>query len=106
MVGPARRVQSAGGMRVVAATDGGAAGVGREAGWPGLVARREPGSGVVVAATDFGDPALPAVVAAGEEARLRRGRLEVLNVIDLGGRATEWMGTAFGRVANSTSAAL
>jgi nucleotide-binding universal stress UspA family protein len=48
-----------------------------------LVARPPAGDSVVLAATDLSDPAMPAVQAAAEEARLRGLRLVVLHDLDL-----------------------
>jgi nucleotide-binding universal stress UspA family protein len=49
---------------------------------PVLVARPSP-AGKVLVATDFSDPALPAVEAAAAEARRRKADLTILHVIDL-----------------------
>ena len=49
---------------------------------PVLVARPSP-AGKVLAATDFSDPALPAVEAGAAEARRRKADLTILHVIDL-----------------------
>lgn len=50
---------------------------------PVLVARPGPATGVVLAATDLSDAALPAVAAAVDEARRSRDPLAILHVIDL-----------------------
>ena len=50
---------------------------------PVLVARPSPPSGHFLAATDFSDPALPAVAAAVELVRRRRGRLSVVHSLEL-----------------------
>ena len=47
-----------------------------------LVARRGPGSGKVLAATDLSDPSLPAITSAAEEARRRGARLIVVHNVD------------------------
>jgi nucleotide-binding universal stress UspA family protein len=49
---------------------------------PVLVARPSPPSGRFLAATDFSDPALPAVAAAVELARRRQGRVSVVHSIE------------------------
>lgn len=50
---------------------------------PVRVARAHKPTGHVLVATDFSDPALPAVAAAAEEARLRRARLTIMHSVDL-----------------------
>ena len=55
----------------------------RHAAVPALIARPSP-SGVVVGATDFSDPSLPALEAAAAEARRRGSRLQLLHVVDVG----------------------
>jgi nucleotide-binding universal stress UspA family protein len=60
-----------------------AARVVRYAHGPVLVARQHAANGAILAATDFSDPALPAVTAAAEEARARSGRLTLLHAVDL-----------------------
>ena len=47
-----------------------------------LVARRGPGSGKILAATDLSNPSLPALTAAAEEARLRGAKLTVAHIVD------------------------
>ena len=47
-----------------------------------LVARRGPGSGKILAATDFSDPSLPAVASAAEETRRRGASLTVVHNVD------------------------
>ena len=54
----------------------------RYANCPVLVARHSP-AGNVLAATDFSDPALPAVEAGAAEARHRKAELTVIHAIDL-----------------------
>jgi len=54
----------------------------RYANCPVLVARPSP-AGKVLAATDFSDPALPAVEAGAAEARHRKAELALIHVIDL-----------------------
>jgi universal stress protein A len=54
----------------------------RYANCPVLVARPSP-AGKVLAATDFSDPALPAVEAGAAEARRRKADLAILHAIDL-----------------------
>ena len=49
---------------------------------PVLVARPSP-AGRVLAATDFSDPALPAIEAAASEARRREAELAIIHVIEL-----------------------
>lgn len=49
---------------------------------PVLVVRETETRGVVLAATDFSDPALPAIQAAAREAERRNARLVVLHVVD------------------------
>lgn len=47
-----------------------------------LVARPGPGSGKILAATDFSDPSLPALTSAAEEARRRGASLTVVHNVD------------------------
>jgi len=54
----------------------------RHANCPVLVARPSP-AGKVLAATDFSDPALPAVEAGAAEARRRKADLTIIHAIDL-----------------------
>jgi nucleotide-binding universal stress UspA family protein len=54
----------------------------RHAHCPVLVARRSP-AGKILAATDFSDPALPAVEAGATEARSRKAELAIIHVHDL-----------------------
>jgi universal stress protein A len=54
----------------------------RYANCPVLVARRSP-AGKILAATDFSDPALPAVEAGATEARRRKTDLTIIHTIDL-----------------------
>jgi len=54
----------------------------RHAHGPVLVARPGPGTGNVVAGTDFSDPALPAVTAAAEEALWRGGALTLVHAVE------------------------
>jgi universal stress protein E len=49
---------------------------------PVLVARRHAGSRVVLAATDFSDPSLPAIAMGAEEAKRRGARLVVMHALD------------------------
>jgi nucleotide-binding universal stress UspA family protein len=49
---------------------------------PVLVARRSP-AGKILAATDFSDPALPAIEAGAAEARRRKSDLAIIHAIDL-----------------------
>jgi universal stress protein E len=58
--------------------------VARNARCPVLVARESPARGVVLAATDFSDPSMPAIAAAAAEARLREARLVVLHAVAFG----------------------
>jgi nucleotide-binding universal stress UspA family protein len=55
----------------------------RHAAVPALIARHSP-SGIVVGATDFSDPSLPALEAAAAEAQRRGSRLQLLHVVDVG----------------------
>ena len=55
----------------------------RHATVPALIARHSP-RGIVIGATDFSDPSLPALEAAASEARRRGSRLQLLHVVDVG----------------------
>jgi nucleotide-binding universal stress UspA family protein len=55
----------------------------RHATAPTLVARQSP-RGIVIGATDFSDPSLPALEAAAAEARRRGAALQLLHVVDVG----------------------
>jgi nucleotide-binding universal stress UspA family protein len=55
----------------------------RHAAVPTMIARRSR-SGVVIGATDFSDPSLPAVELAGSEARRRGSQLQLVHVVDVG----------------------
>ena len=55
----------------------------RHATVPTLIARQSP-HGVVIGATDFSDPSLPALDTAAEEAARRGCRLHLLHVVDVG----------------------
>ena len=55
----------------------------RHATVPTLVARQSP-RGIVIGATDFSDPSLPALEAAAAEARRRDSALHLLHVVDVG----------------------
>lgn len=57
--------------------------VARGAGVPVLVARTSPRGGVIIAATDFSDPALPAVRTAAAQAATRKVRLRILHCLDI-----------------------
>jgi len=57
--------------------------VARHAAVPTLIARQSP-RGVVIGATDFSDPSLPALEAAAAEAHRRGSRLQLLHVVDVG----------------------
>ncbi len=59
----------------------------RSARCPVLVARPPAKGGVVLAATDFSDPAMPAIAAASHEARRRNARLVVLHAVAFGSLA-------------------
>ncbi len=63
----------------------------RHAHCPVLVARRSPKSRRILVATDFSDPSLPAVAAAGEEARRTGAQLTIFHSIDLGLSLAEGM---------------
>lgn len=58
----------------------------RHATVPVLIARPSP-HGVVIGATDFSDPSLPALETAAFEARRRKSPLHLLHVVDLGAYA-------------------
>jgi nucleotide-binding universal stress UspA family protein len=58
----------------------------RHATVPVLIARPSA-KGVVIGATDFSDPSLPALETAASEARRRESRLHLLHVVDLGAYA-------------------
>lgn len=55
----------------------------RSAGQPVLVARPSPASGAVLGATDFSDPAVPAVRMAASEAQRRGAALRLIHCLDL-----------------------
>ena len=55
----------------------------RHATVPALIARHSP-PGIVVGATDFSDPSLPALEAAASEARRRGSPFRLLHVVDVG----------------------
>ena len=57
--------------------------VARHAAVPVLIARPSP-TGVVIGATDFSDPSLPALDAAAFEARRRGAALQLLHAVDVG----------------------
>jgi len=61
--------------------------VARSASVPVLVARPSPTAGAVLGATDFSDPALPAVHTAAAEARRRGVGLRLLHCLDIDGSA-------------------
>jgi nucleotide-binding universal stress UspA family protein len=63
---------------------------------PVLVARPHEKTGRILAATDFSDPALPAIAAAAEEARLRHARLTLLHSIDVMPSPAVGWGAPFG----------
>ena len=63
----------------------------RHAHCPVLVARHAPRTRKVLVATDFSDPSLPAVAAAGDEARRTGARLTIFHSIDLGLSLAEGM---------------
>jgi universal stress protein E len=54
----------------------------RHANVPTLIARRSP-HGIVIGATDFSDPSMPALEAAAAEARRRGSHLQFLHVVDV-----------------------
>jgi len=60
--------------------------------WAVMVARTSPATGSVVGATDFSDPALPALAAAAREARRRNAPLRFLHAVDFdtSGVAIAW----------------
>jgi nucleotide-binding universal stress UspA family protein len=66
--------------------------VARSAHCPTLVARPSPEGGCVLGATDFSDPALPAVQLAAAEAARRNARLRLLHCLDIDEAA--YLGTA------------
>ncbi len=57
--------------------------VARSASCPVLIARPSPAGGAVVGATDFSDPALPAVQMAADEARRRKAPLRLVHCLGL-----------------------
>jgi nucleotide-binding universal stress UspA family protein len=61
-----------------------------------MVARPHERTGKVLAATDFSDPALPAVAAAAEEARIRAARLTLLHCVDVLPSPSVGWGAPFG----------
>jgi nucleotide-binding universal stress UspA family protein len=63
---------------------------------PVLVARPHEKTGRILAATDFSDPALPAVAAAVEDARARAARLTLLHSIDVFPNPAIGWGAPFG----------
>lgn len=72
------------GARLIVAPPGATAQrIARSAGRPVLVARPSPARGLVLAATDFSDPAVPAVDAARAEAARRDVPLRVLHCLDI-----------------------
>jgi len=75
--------QRVGAHLVVLGPGGTAARVAHHAAWAVLAARPSPADGDVLAATDFSDPALPAVAAAAHEAARRGVGLRLLHVVDL-----------------------
>jgi nucleotide-binding universal stress UspA family protein len=70
----------------------------RHAHCPVLVARPHAPTGVVLCATDFSDPAQPAVNAAAFEARRRGARLTLMHVVDISLAAASHMAMGFGGV--------
>jgi nucleotide-binding universal stress UspA family protein len=70
----------------------------RHAHCPVLIARPHPKTGVVLCATDFSDPAQPAVQAAAAEARRRNARLTLLHVLDISMATSGLMTMGFGGV--------
>jgi nucleotide-binding universal stress UspA family protein len=63
---------------------------------PVLVARASKTAGRILAATDFSDPALPAVAAAAAEARASGAKLTLLHAVDLYPRHAIGWGAPFG----------
>jgi nucleotide-binding universal stress UspA family protein len=70
----------------------------RHAHCPVLIARPHPPTGVVLCATDFSDPAQPAVNAAAFEARRRNARLTLMHVVDISMATAGHMAMGFGGV--------
>jgi nucleotide-binding universal stress UspA family protein len=70
----------------------------RHAHCPVLIARPSERSGIVLGATDFSDPALPAVRAAAAEAQRRGARLTLMHVVDISLAAASTMTMGFGGV--------
>jgi nucleotide-binding universal stress UspA family protein len=70
----------------------------RHAHCPVLIARPHPRTGVVLCATDFSDPAQPAVHAAAAEARRRGARLTLMHVLDIAMATSGLMAMGFGGV--------
>jgi nucleotide-binding universal stress UspA family protein len=70
----------------------------RHAHCPVLIARPHERTGVVLCATDFSDPAQPAVRAAAAEARRRGARLTLMHVLDISMATAGLMTMGFGGV--------
>jgi nucleotide-binding universal stress UspA family protein len=70
----------------------------RHAHCPVLIARPHPRTGRVLCATDFSDPAQPAVNAAAVEARRRGARLTLMHVLDISMATSGAMAMGFGGV--------
>ena len=70
----------------------------RHAHCPVLIARPHPRTGRVLCATDFSDPAQPAVQAAAVEARRRGARLTLMHVVDMAMATAGLMTMGFGGV--------
>jgi nucleotide-binding universal stress UspA family protein len=73
----------------------------RHAHCPVLIARPQSPTGVVLCATDFSDPAQPAVNAAVVEARRRGARLTLMHVVDISMATAGHMAMGFGGVVYS-----
>lgn len=74
--------------------------------WAVLVARTSPATGSVIGATDFSDPALPALAAAAREAARRNVPLRFLHAVDFdtSGVAMAWPAAAVWPTIDTTDA--
>lgn len=74
--------------------------------WAVLVARTSPATSSVIGATDFSDPALPALAAAAREAKRRNAPLRFLHAVDFdtSGMAMAWPAAAAWPTIDTTDA--